>query len=85
MGPRPFSRGNVILTLALRMGEERFNGATAFQPWKPLFRGLSCPRSPLASMGPRPFSRGNSFPTGEGERLRDRFNGATAFQPWKRA
>ena len=39
----------------------RFNGATAFQPWKsgtPIKR-IEIPK-PLASMGPRPFSRGNT-------------------------
>ena len=34
MGPRPFSRGNPV-SLATNSGAcSRFNGATAFQPWK---------------------------------------------------
>ena len=35
MGPRPFSRGNSCELIPLRaLATHRFNGATAFQPWK---------------------------------------------------
>ena len=34
MGPRPFSRGNVTQVQGDQDHGDRFNGATAFQPWK---------------------------------------------------
>ena len=34
MGPRPFSRGDPGAPRALRSASSRFNGATAFQPWR---------------------------------------------------
>ncbi len=34
MGPRLFSRGNCPAGPGIRCPRKRFNGATAFQPWK---------------------------------------------------
>ena len=34
MGPRHFSRGKIVYVWGLTMCSRRFNGATAFQPWK---------------------------------------------------
>ena len=34
MGPRPFSRGNIQPIATASSNSSRFNGATAFQPWK---------------------------------------------------
>ena len=59
MGPRLFSRGNIVMiwqkTRATLIG---FNGATTFQPWKCVARSTMMV-SRRASMGPRLFSRGN--------------------------
>ena len=60
MGPRPFSRGN-ISSIGNRISVcTRFNGATAFQPWKFARRQGKVEERFDASMGPRPFSRGNA-------------------------
>ena len=42
-----------------RCAVENFNGATAFQPWKPVTDKHAKPNELETSMGPRPFSRGN--------------------------
>ena len=34
MGPRHFSRGSPVWSIDIGAGRRRFNGATAFQPWK---------------------------------------------------
>ena len=39
MGPRPFSRGRVVISVASRVAHQGFNGATAFQPWKDMDLG----------------------------------------------
>ena len=79
----PFSRGNNSSTGMVASTDMRFNGATAFQPWKPGGDGQRGVQSGGASMGPRPFSRGN-LPLHVRDALpSSRFNGATAFQPWK--
>src|SRR3989339_276930 len=84
MGPRPFSRGNPLATGHWPLFTTRFNGATAFQPWKPGRAAVPEPGARLASMGPRPLSRGNLFLRRTVGGLFSGFNGATAFQPWKR-
>jgi len=45
-----------------------FNGATAIQPWKPVFSSIFFLDS-NASMGPRLFSRGNQEIDDEGDIL----------------
>ena len=75
-----WGHGISAVEMNLRMrcdGTPRFNGATAFLPWK-FTKGSM--RSG-ASMGPRHFCRGNDrMPSLSRMPC---FNGATAFLPWK--
>ena len=64
-------------------GDNCFNGATTFQPWKHVHLPNWKERNILASMGPRPFSRGNLAKSLTGRAKLLSFNGATTFQPWK--
>ena len=82
MGPRRFSRGKSAISAHRSGSARRFNGATAFQPWKGA-SPVTHVTLKRASMGPRRFSRGKSrTPVACGNGMRS-FNGATALQPWK--
>jgi len=60
MGPRHFSRGSHTAGFGTASQRLRFNGATAFQPWK-CWRAILMRTGQAASMGPRHFSRGSLF------------------------
>ena len=76
MEPRPFDRGNVRTPRPRRPTSTRFNGATAFRPWKQVTIGGNVITLSNASMEPRPFDRGN---VAESARLN--FLGAASMEP----
>ena len=84
MGPRPFSRGNTTSTTTTPPTPIRFNGATAFQPWKPGILRTSPPCPATGFNGATAFQPWKpSCPSPPAGLLDQGFNGATAFQPWK--
>ena len=57
--PRLFSRGNHSIPARLTHKGDRFNSATALQPWKRCEPQVPRPLARRASIRPRLFSRGN--------------------------
>ncbi len=70
MWPRPFSRGNIEKPIIRLLAPNRFNVATAFQPWKQQAEPQRSRGVRPASMWPRPFSRGNTVQVGSAVRAR---------------
>src|SRR5207248_1620344 len=60
----------------------RFNGATAFRPWKHPLR-LALHLRSGASMEPQPSGRGNNIFLGASVPLGKSYNGDTSLPPWK--
>src|SRR6266508_2506741 len=84
MGPRLFSRGDVMAARSRRVPCSRFNGATAFQPWRRYFRGTLL-GGQAGFNGATAFQPWRRPSAAAPRRSASRFNGATAFQPWRQA
>ena len=83
MGPPPFSDGNVRGSTCGCVACIPFNGATAFQRWKPPRTAEVMSVVPSLQWGHR-LSAMETWSTRSHRRwLRWSFNGATAFQRWK--
>ena len=83
MGPRLLSRGNQSQRPLFVQNIDRFNGATAFEPWE----RIKDSHGSLEKMG---FNGATAFEPWElacgrfvQAMLPQCFNGATAFEPWE--